>query len=273
MARVSAWRPDGIGPGAGDLVAGGLQPPPHPAGPELRRDLRAASPRPRRTARSGRGRPRARSSPGGPAAASRSTRARASHSAWWANASTSKSARELPVEHAQDVAVELGRDALRVVVGRPPSPARRSTRLGAQQQPLPRPQHRRAAWSRNAARSAGSRLPMVPPRNATMRRPPRGQPVEVPGEVADHAVQREPRVVGGERVHRLPAAPTRSRPAARTWRRSPARRNASSSSRVFTDEPEPSSTSVSAPDARRSRRRRPPAAPARCGSGSTRAAG
>ena len=57
---------------------------------------------------------------------------------------------------------------------------------------------------RNAARSRGRRLPIGAAEESDHAPGPAGQPVEVPGEVADHAVQREARVVRGERVHRLP---------------------------------------------------------------------
>ena len=88
---------------------------------------------------------------------------------------------------------------------------------------------------------------MVPPRNATSRRPPVGQPVQVPGEVADDAAHPQARVVGGDLRRRPRAARSPTRPAARTCPAPPCRVSASSSSRVFSDEPEPSSTSVFAP--------------------------
>ena len=39
---------------------------------------------------------------------------------------------------------------------------------------------------------------MVPPRNATSRRPPVGQLVQVAGEVADDAAHPQARIVGGD---------------------------------------------------------------------------
>ena len=80
---------------------------------------------------------------------------------------------QLAVEHAQHVAVELGGDARRRRRRRARASAGRSPgRCRAAATPPARSTARSAV--RNAARSAGSRLPMVPPRNATIRRPPPG---------------------------------------------------------------------------------------------------
>ncbi len=57
---------------------------------------------------------------------------------------------------------------------------------------------------RNAARSRGAQVADRAAEERDHPPPAAGQPVQVPGEVADHAVQREPRVVGRERVHRRP---------------------------------------------------------------------
>ena len=107
------------------------------------------------------------------AGASRSTRARVSKTATCSNGVDVEVGVELAVHHVQHVLVELGRDALR----------RRRTRLRAGRRPSRgrcraggsrRGRASRATSRRNVGARSGSRLPIVPPRNTTSRRPPRG---------------------------------------------------------------------------------------------------
>ena len=95
--------------------------------------------------------------------------------------------------------------------------------------------------------SAGARLPIVPPRNATSRRPPAGIVCEVALEVADDGVDADAGILVGDgcgRVAQRRLADVERRRTAAACRR---RASASSSSRVFSEVPDPSSTSVSAP--------------------------
>ena len=80
---------------------------------------------------------------------------------------------ELAVHHAQHVLVELGRDALRVVV-RGLEPGDVLHEVGAEQEVVVGTEHRRDVAQERPTGPRASRLPIVPPRNTTRRRPPRG---------------------------------------------------------------------------------------------------
>jgi hypothetical protein len=81
---------------------------------------------------------------------------------------------QLAVEHVQDVPVELRRHPRRVVV-RGDEHCRVGHQRRAEQQVLAGPQGG-AHPARNSARCGGSRLPIVPPRNASRRRSPFAAP-------------------------------------------------------------------------------------------------
>ena len=90
---------------------------------------------------------------------------------------------------------------------------------------------------------------MVPPRKASSRRPPRRQLAEVTVEVADDGVHLDAgpgRSATARRPRGAASPPTRRRARSRSRPPGPSAR-ASSRSRVFSEVPEPSSTSVSAP--------------------------
>ena len=95
-------------------------------------------------------------------------------------------------------------------------------------------------------RASGSKLPIVLPRNATTRRPPVGDRAEVVLEVADDGVHLD----AARTRAAMSAADARSVASLTSKgakRRSvPSLASASSSTRVFSDVPDPSSTSVSA---------------------------
>ncbi len=74
-----------------------------------------------------------------------------------------------------------------------------------------------------------------------------GQLAEVAVEVADDGVDLEPRALGGDRLGRRRASVASDTSKGTNRCSVPAPAKASSSSRVFSDVPEPSSTSVSAP--------------------------
>ena len=97
---------------------------------------------------------------------------------------------------------------------------------------------------------AGSKLPIVEPRNASSRRGPAGQRAEVLLEVADD--RRRPRGPGTPRPppRSPPRAPPGRRRRGRSGERARSSRSACSSSRVFSEVPLPSSTRVSAPVSR-----------------------
>ena len=80
---------------------------------------------------------------------------------------------ELAVQHAQHVLVELRGDARRVVV-RGLEPVDVLDEVGAEQEVVVGPEPGRDVARGTRARASGSRLPIVPPRNATSRRPPPG---------------------------------------------------------------------------------------------------
>ena len=190
------------------------------------------------------------------------------------NASRSKSAPSSRLSTRSTLRLNSAVTPGRVVVRRRPAP------------PGPSPGRCRAAASRPAsstARSAagtrparpGSRLPIVPPRNATSRRPPAGQRGPGAGEVADDAVHA--RGPGSRR--RSPSAASRSadsRDVQRDERRQRAGRRAArpaaaGSSPTSRSPARPGSCApVSRGDLGGPRR---PGSPARPGSGSTRAAG
>ena len=179
------------------------------------------------------------------AAASRSTPRRRPSTATWSNALRVEVGVELAVEHRQHVAVELGGHAGGVVVGRD-EPVDVLHEVGAEQQRVagrePWPRGRRGT----GRAASGARLPMV-----------------LAEERDDAACRRRGGRRGGARSRRRPrarATPGYSSATAAAASRSvcsltskgtkrssvPASRSASSSSRVFSDVPEPSSTSVSA---------------------------
>ena len=107
--------------------------------------------------------------------------------------------RQLAIEHAQDVAVELRRHPLGVVVGGLEH-ARVLDQVGAHQQMVARPEQPRDL-AQHAAATAGRE---VADRAAEERHDarPRGRrhAVEVALEVSDHAVHAQPRVLLGERL-------------------------------------------------------------------------
>ena len=153
---------------------------------------------------------------------------------------------ELAVEHAQHVAVELGGHAGGVVVGGDEA-VDVLDQVGAEEEGVAGRERRRPRSARNVARGAGARLPMVLPRNATSRVPPVGRSVEVVLEVADD------RVDVARRAYSRATAAAASRQGLladverhEAVERARRRASASSSIRVFSDVPEPSSTSVSA---------------------------
>ena len=168
-ARESAKRPCVVGP---PLRRGRSRRAParprRPRGGTSRRS-RCASPRPR----SSRGRRSRSGDPDGdrapwPAAASRSTRARRPRARRGRSPRAVEVGAELAVEHGQDVAVELRGHPGRVVVGADQDLGVLD-QVGAEQQPLARARGPARTAARNEARSAGQKLPIVPPRNATRR--------------------------------------------------------------------------------------------------------
>ena len=153
---------------------------------------------------------------------------------------------ELAVEHAQHVAVELGGDARGVVVrgdeavdvlhevgAEQERVARRETardrRRGTSRVRLGREVADGAAEERDDAASAGGDL------------------VEVVLEVADDRVHLDAVVLAGDRRARRSRSVSSLTSKGTKRGACPRRANASSSRRVFSDVPEPSSTSVSAP--------------------------
>ena len=284
---VGGRRSDGAGQGEGEAAAGRRSTTASSAKPavgqlgldalaaELRRDLGAQLLARREAARPGRGRATLH------AACARLARSRisihscsASQTATWSNASTSKSAPSSRLSTVQHVAVELGGHAGRVVVRARPG------RRGSFTRSVPSSSHSPGSSTlahrgeeRRPARP-GSRLPMVPPRNATSRGPLAGQRAEVLGEVADDAVDREARVVARRSPRPPRAAPPRETSSGtnvvqRAVRRA-ARRAAAGSSPTSPSRARPASWRRCA---RRSRRRARRGSRARPGSGSTPAAG
>ena len=114
---------------------------------------------------------------------------------------------------------------------------------------------------------------MVPPRNATQPPPAAGQERQVALEVADDGVDLEARVLGGDRGAALARSVCLADVEGHEPPERPAPASASSSSRVFSDVPEPSSTSVSAPVSAAILAPRAQDLPLARGWGSTRAAG
>ena len=182
---------------------------------------------------------------------------------------------ELAVEHGQHVAVELGGHALRRRRRRATSRAGVLDQVGAEQERVARGAGVAAHVGeerRPAARARGCRSCSRGTRPAAVRC--RGSSPRWRSKSPTTGVDLEARVLRGDRRARPPRAPRGRRRRARTAAACRRSRSASSSSRVFSEVPEPSSTSVSAPvgrgdlvgpGARGS--------PARRGSGSTPAAG
>ena len=188
------------------------------------------------------------------------------------NASGLEVRAEPVVHHAEHVAVELGRDALAVVVGGLQHAAVLDE-VGADQQPVvgqhqpsqPGEERRRARRGRGCRSCRRGRRPAG--------RVAVGHALQVALEVADHAVHLEPRVqldqLGGAALDRRLRHVDRDVAPQRALRPP----SAYSSARVFARSPEPSSTSSAAPRvARRSRARAGSGSRARRASGSTRAA-
>ena len=205
------------------------------------------------------------------AGASRSTRSPRPRRATWAKASGSKVASSSRFTTAQDVAVERRRSRRRRRrrrrrAGRGPSRGR--CRAGTRRRGRAPRRGRRGT----ARAGSGSRLPMVPPRNATTRVPSRWDEVEVALEVADDRVHLDAVVLRGDRRGR----------GARAWPRSRRRARSARAGRVSRTRRAAGASSPTCPSrARRACRpgarhdRRPCArrgCRARCGSGSTRRA-
>ena len=167
------------------------------------------------------------------------------HRATWANASSVEVGAELAVEHVQDVAVELGGDAGRVVVGGD-EPVGVLHEVGAEQERVAglEPGGERRRGTRRASPAAGCRSCRRGTRRAGGRRRAAGR-----GGARSRRRPRARRCPGAPPRSRRPrrAASSRSRRTGRSGGACPARASASSSSRVFSDVPDPSSTSVSAP--------------------------
>ena len=118
--------------------------------------------------------------------------------------------------------------------------------VGAEQEPVARLEGRAHTSPRNRRRSSGSRLPMVEPRNAMSRVPPLGMCPRWRWKSPTTAATSMP----GQRsaMARHDDHSISSLTSNGAMRRSvPASRSASIRSHVFSDVPEPSSTSVSAP--------------------------
>ena len=141
--------------------------------------------------------------------------------------------------HVQHVAVELGGHAGGVVVGGHQAVGVLH-QVGAEQERVARLEAGGDLGQELGARSSGSRLPIVLPRNATSRRPPPGSRSRWRSKSPTTAWTSTP---GTRRRRRRPrcAASPRSRRTARSAERARARASASSSSRVFSDVPDPSS--------------------------------
>ena len=150
-------------------------------------------------------------------------------------------AAELAVDHMQDVAVELRRHAARVVVRRL-EPRWVLDEIGAEQQGLAGPS---SPWraERKPARCSPVRLPIDEPRNAKSRRLPSGSQTRLRSKSPTTPCTSIPGYSSA-----IAAAASR-RACSDTSngtnrRRCPASTIASSRRRVFSDDPEPGSTSV-----------------------------
>ena len=162
-----------VGPPAHELQARRARARPRRPRGGTSRSIRSAAPRPRRSSTSRR---RSRTATRCALSERRASSIRspsASQRATCSKASRAKLAAELPVDDGEDVPVELGGHAGGVVVGGEQA-LLVLDEVDAEEQPLPGVERVGQAATGTPRARRGSRLPIVLPRKATSRRPPRG---------------------------------------------------------------------------------------------------
>ena len=128
------------------------------------------------------------------------------HSATWRNAVEVEIGVQLAIQPRQDVLVELGGHALRIVVGRHQN-LRALGQVRAQQQRVARAQERRMRRRMRIA-SCGSKLPMLEPMYSTSLRPlMRFSACDASGVVGHNGIHAQLRKLARPAASPLPSAP------------------------------------------------------------------